>query len=100
MARPITAATATTLAAFMPLLFWSGLVGQFMMYLPITLIATLTASLAMALIFVPVLGSVFGKRAPDRDRLTKSLAAAESGELSSIGGLYRRLHRRLPAERC
>ena len=86
MAWPITAATATTLAAFMPLLFWPGLVGEFMKYLPITLIATLSASLVMALVFVPVLGSLFGKRAPDSERLTKSLAAAHNGDLSSIGG--------------
>lgn len=57
MAWPIMASTATTLAAFLPLLFWPGIVGEFMKFLPITLIATLTASLAMALIFVPVLGA-------------------------------------------
>jgi multidrug efflux pump len=57
MAWPIISSTATTLAAFLPLLFWPGVVGEFMKFLPITLIATLTASLAMALIFVPVLGA-------------------------------------------
>ena len=57
MAWPITASTATTLAAFAPLLFWPGVVGEFMKYMPITLIATLTASLAMALIFLPALGT-------------------------------------------
>lgn len=57
MAWPIIASTATTLAAFLPLLFWPGIVGEFMKYMPITLIATLTASLAMALIFIPVLGT-------------------------------------------
>lgn len=59
MSWPIIASTATTLAAFLPLLFWPGIVGEFMKYLPITLIATLSASLAMALIFVPVLGANF-----------------------------------------
>jgi len=59
MAWPIIASTATTLAAFLPLLFWPGVVGEFMKFLPITLLATLTASLAMALIFVPVLGANF-----------------------------------------
>ncbi len=59
MAWPIIASTATTLAAFAPLLFWPGIVGEFMKFLPITLLATLTASLAMALIFVPVLGANF-----------------------------------------
>lgn len=57
MAWPIIAATATTLAAFLPLLFWPGVVGEFMKFLPITLIATLTASLFMALIFIPALGA-------------------------------------------
>jgi len=61
MAWPITASTATTLAAFLPLLFWPGVVGEFMKFLPITLIATLAASLLMALIFVPTLGALFGK---------------------------------------
>lgn len=60
MAWPIIASTATTLAAFLPLLFWPGVVGEFMKFLPITLIATLTASLAMALIFVPTLGANLG----------------------------------------
>jgi multidrug efflux pump len=60
MAWPITAATATTLAAFLPLVFWPGIVGEFMRYLPITLLATLAASLFMALIFVPNIGAMIG----------------------------------------
>ena len=62
MAWPITASTATTLAAFLPLLFWPGLMGEFMRFMPITLIATLSASLTMALIFVPVLGAALSKK--------------------------------------
>ncbi|HEY5666714.1 MAG TPA: efflux RND transporter permease subunit [Gammaproteobacteria bacterium] len=58
MAWPITASTATTLAAFMPLLFWPGMIGEFMVYLPITLLVTLAASLAMALLFVPTVGAL------------------------------------------
>jgi multidrug efflux pump len=87
MAWPITASTATTLAAFMPLLFWPGIVGEFMKYLPITLIAVLAASLAMALIFVPTLGSLVGRRAPDSLHNARALAAAETGHLKDIGGL-------------
>ncbi|MFK7867347.1 MAG: efflux RND transporter permease subunit [Alphaproteobacteria bacterium] len=65
MAWPIIASTATTLSAFMPLLFWPGIVGEFMKFLPLTLIITLSASLAMALIFLPTLGSVLSfKRKP------------------------------------
>ncbi len=71
MAGPVIAATATRVAAFSPLLFWPGVVGEFMKYLPITLIATLSASLAVALIFTPTLGALFGRAAtvPQVDRL-------------------------------
>ena len=61
MAAPVIAATATRVAAFSPLLFWPGVVGEFMKYLPITLIATLSASLAVALFFTPTLGALLGK---------------------------------------
>ena len=61
MAGPVTAATLTRVAAFSPLLFWPGIVGQFMKYLPITLIVTLSASLVYALIFVPTLGALIAK---------------------------------------
>src|SRR5438270_8074465 len=64
MAGPVIAATATRVAAFSPLLFWPGVVGQFMKYLPITLIATLSASLAVALFFTPTLGALLGRAAP------------------------------------
>ncbi|MEO1191789.1 MAG: efflux RND transporter permease subunit [Pseudomonadota bacterium] len=66
MSWPIITATATTLSAFLPLVFWPGTVGEFMKYLPITLLATLSASLLMALIFVPTLGAAIGKREPRR----------------------------------
>lgn len=66
MAWPVIASTATTLAVFLPLLFWPGVVGEFMKYLPATVILCLLASLAMALIFLPTLGAVFsrGERKP------------------------------------
>src|SRR5713101_1912903 len=63
MSGPVIAATAIRVAAFSPLLFWPGVVGQFMKYLPITLIATLSASLAVALFFTPTLGALLGKAA-------------------------------------
>jgi multidrug efflux pump len=61
MAGPVIAATATRVAAFSPLLFWPGMVGEFMKYLPLTLIVTLSASLVYALIFVPTLGAIIAK---------------------------------------
>ncbi len=63
MAMPVTASTLTTLSVFFPLLFWPGLVGEFMKYLPITVLIALSASLSMALVFVPVLGWSLGGRA-------------------------------------
>ena len=63
MAGPVTAATATRVAAFSPLLFWPGVVGEFMKYMPITLIATLSASLVVALFFTPTLGALLGRAA-------------------------------------
>src|SRR5947209_4207103 len=64
MAGPVIAATLTRIAAFSPLLFWPGMVGEFMKYMPITLIATLSASLAVALFFTPTLGALLGKASP------------------------------------
>lgn len=61
MAGPVIAATATRVAAFSPLLFWPGVVGEFMKYLPITLIVTLSASLIYALVFVPTLGALVAR---------------------------------------
>ena len=60
MSWPIIASTVTTLMVFLPLLFWPGIIGGFMKYLPITIIFVLSASLLMALVFVPVLGSILG----------------------------------------
>lgn len=59
VAMPIIAATATTLAAFAPLLFWPGEVGEFMGYLPRTLIITLSSSLFVALVIIPALCGMF-----------------------------------------
>lgn len=61
MAWPVISATATTLVVFMPLMFWPGVVGQFMKYLPATVLICLTSSLFMALIFMPVLGALITK---------------------------------------
>ncbi|MBT3990982.1 MAG: efflux RND transporter permease subunit [Rhodospirillaceae bacterium] len=86
MAWPIIASTATTLAAFLPLLFWPGVVGEFMKFLPLTLILTLSASLLMALIFVPTLGSIFGKPGAVDDKSLKATLAGETGNLDDVEG--------------
>ncbi|MCF8435621.1 MAG: efflux RND transporter permease subunit [Ignavibacteriales bacterium] len=61
VAWPITTSTLTTLIAFAPLLFWPGVVGDFMWYLPVTLIITLSSSLFVALVINPVVASKFMK---------------------------------------
>jgi len=80
VAWPVIGATATTLAAFFPMLFWPGIMGEFMHFLPVTLIVTLSASLFVALIINPALCSYFmatpGSVRPDR---------VSSSELQSLG---------------
>jgi multidrug efflux pump len=75
MSWPVIASTITTLMVFLPLLFWPGVVGEFMKYLPATVMVCLLASLAMALIFLPVMGSLAGGQAsvikPRSNRLSR-----------------------------
>ncbi|RYG89818.1 efflux RND transporter permease subunit [Loktanella sp. IMCC34160] len=58
---PIVSSTATTLCAFLPMLFWPGVAGEFMGMLPVTIIFVLSASLIVALIYLPVMGGVTGR---------------------------------------
>lgn len=58
---PVTSSTATTLCAFLPMLFWPGVAGEFMGLLPVTMIFVLIASLVVALVYLPVLGGVSGR---------------------------------------
>ena len=62
MFYPIVASTGTTMAAFIPIMFWPGFTGQFMRYLPITVFFVLVASLIYSLVMIPVIGSYFGQR--------------------------------------
>jgi multidrug efflux pump len=83
VAWPIIASTATTIAAFSPLLFWPGVMGDFMKYLPMTVIIVLSSSLFVAMIINPVICSRFGKPRAARQ------PAAESD--SRFVAAYRRL---------
>ncbi|MCW4148498.1 efflux RND transporter permease subunit [Halomonas sp. 18H] len=89
MSWPVIASTATTLAVFIPLLFWPGVVGQFMKYLPATVILCLLASLAMALVFLPALGRLFTRTA------AASNSAPPEEATTSFGRGYRHLLARL-----
>ncbi len=62
IAMPIISSTATTLAAFFPLIFWDSIIGEFMKFLPMTLIIVLTSSLFTALVIIPVVSAKFFKK--------------------------------------
>jgi multidrug efflux pump len=70
---PIVSSTATTLCAFLPMLFWPGVAGEFMGMLPVTLIFVLSASLIVALIYLPVLGGVAARWSRNVDRASTVL---------------------------
>jgi CzcA family heavy metal efflux pump len=83
--RPVIASTVTKICAFLPLLFWPGIVGKFMSYIPLTMIVTLVASLFVALVFNPVICSTFMR--------VKDTSLTEEGEIELGRGLqtYKRL---------
>lgn len=85
---PIVSSTATTLAAFLPFLFWDSIPGQYMAYLPLTLIFVLSAALVMALIFLPTLGSVLGRKGGvvDENSAVAHLNAQEGGDPRQLPG--------------
>ncbi|MBT5004189.1 MAG: efflux RND transporter permease subunit [Porticoccaceae bacterium] len=80
MAVPVIASTGTTLAAFLPLLFWPGVSGDFMSYLPITVFAVLGWSLMYALIFAPTLGIALARRRGKRKKLPEDHQSEESAK--------------------
>ena len=86
MTRPVIASTLTTLAAFFPLIFWPGVAGEFMFYLPITLLTILSSSLFMALIFIPMLGNLSKIRIRNNENF-RTLSLLENGDLSQISGI-------------
>jgi len=92
---PIVASTSTTLAAFLPLMFWPGVSGEFMRYLPITVFAVLVGSLFYALLFAPALGALIGK-SQSSEEAAKRLRQLEEGDPDQVGGItgvYARLLR-------
>jgi multidrug efflux pump len=87
IAMPIISSTATTLAAFFPLVFWPGMMGEFMKHLPVTLIIVLTASLFVALVIIPVLASRFIKKEEDIKAPKKKRTFTIAGILLIIASL-------------
>ena len=91
---PVTASIATTLAAFLPLMFWPGMSGQFMRYLPVTVFMVLSGSLFYALIFGPTIGSIIGRPGDQNEKTREQLKNLEHGdprELKTLTGLYARI---------
>ncbi len=86
MALSIIASTVTTLIAFAPLLLWPGIIGEFIKYLPLTVICVLSASLVVALIFIPVLGAMFGKAGSVSEQSKEALIATETGHYEKLTG--------------
>jgi len=88
---PIISSTATTLAAFLPLLFWDDVTGKFMSFFPLTMIYVLSASLLMALIFLPTMGALIGPRTIRKSTANlKALSGADGDprQLTGFMGLY------------
>ena len=94
IAVPIISSTATTLAAFAPLLFWDSIMGEFMKFLPITLIAVLGSSLFVGLVINPVFAALFMKKEDETKGINwKSLLITIGVEvalsvLSYLGGFF------------
>ena len=88
IAWPIITSTATTLSAFLPLAFWGGIVGEFMKYMPITLIIVLSSSLFVALVIIPVFSETFFEDQEvrtEKDKKTKDRKIKTRNRLYLIG---------------
>mgnify|MGYP000040805891 CR=1 FL=1 len=91
---PIMSSTATTLAAFLPLLFWESTTGKFMSYFPRTMIYVLSASTLMAIIFLPTIGAIIGFRPKNTTNENVAKLSAGDGdpsETTGFIGIYVRL---------
>ncbi len=96
VAWPVIGSTVTTLVAFYPMLYWPGIMGEFMRFLPITLIVTLTASLFVALVINPAMASIFMKikgRSADTGMTIEEMSAAVDKPME-IKGFWTTLYSR------
>ena len=95
---PIVSSMATTIAAFLPLLFWPGIAGEFMSYLPVTVITVLAASLVTAMVFVPAVGFFIGKTDKETMEQFGHFADDEHADfrkMKGLTGLYLRFIERI-----
>ncbi len=84
---PVVSSTATMIGAFLPMLLWPGIPGEYMSYFPKTLIIVLSCSMIVALIFLPVLGGFFGKTPEHDEQHEKAIEASEHGDWREIPGI-------------
>jgi multidrug efflux pump len=86
---PVVGATATTLGAFIPLLFWPGIIGKFMSYLPTIIIVVMVASLISALIFMPIIGGIIASTHVDPKEKEKAdvVMYPDKFDTKKVGGL-------------
>nr|WP_319484646.1 efflux RND transporter permease subunit [uncultured Cohaesibacter sp.] len=92
---PIAASTGTTLAAFLPMLLWPGIIGEFMSYLPIMVIIVLSSALLSAMVFLPVIGGFIGKKTATQEEIenAKHLSGGRHfnpAEVTGMTGVYAR----------
>ncbi|MEX0971288.1 MAG: efflux RND transporter permease subunit [Paracoccaceae bacterium] len=97
---PVVASTATMLGAFVPLLFWPGIIGKFMSYLPIVVIIVMVASLVSALIFLPVIGAMIARNeTSDKEKENASIVMYpdkfDARKVRGLTGVYVRIMARL-----
>lgn len=88
VAWPIISSTATTLAAFLPLAFWPGIMGEFMLYLPVTLIVSLGSSLFVALVINPVFLAKYVKLENEEEKINTRKMLKSSFIMTAIAGLF------------
>ncbi|WP_308909771.1 efflux RND transporter permease subunit [Pseudokordiimonas caeni] len=89
MGLPIISSTLTTVAAFLPIIFWPGIMGEFMKYIPITVIYTLMGSLLVALVFLPTLGATIGKPSEVSAASMQALAQDATFSVDRLRGFTR-----------
>lgn len=80
VAWPVIGSTLTTLAAFLPMIFWPGIMGEFMSYLPVTVVVTLTSSLFVAMVINPALAAFFMKASNTTGQQLSPEEASAAGE--------------------
>lgn len=88
IAVPIIVSTATTLAAFFPLLFWDSLMGEFMKFIPMVLIISLTSSLFVALLITPVITSIFIRSGDQNPKPKRKRAFTVMGVMLTLSVLF------------